>query len=436
MKAPCGSVTRSKTIAAIVVVMLAACGRSSPEVGLPTIDKAALHPKVAQAIAKAEQAVRDEPESAAAWGELGMLAMSHHLPAQAAVCFEKAASLDPKDFRWPYLLGVLAEETDFDAAIAHYRTAIALHTSYVPLRNRLGKILLRMGKLDEAAEQYAYARDVDPQNAFAHFGLGQVALARGDPDSARSAFEQVVALGGPMQRPAWLALVRIFASQGDWSAALRAAQNAARLPPAATVTEPDAVLSEVEARDVLERKFALDADLEAAKGNFAAAAQAYRKLTEERPEFVQAWLNYAQMLLRLRRVDDAVDVYRKTVQRFPQSVRGHYELALALEQAEHLDEAIASYRRCLELKPDFAQAHYNLALLYERQDRLDEAVAEYLRAIESDEAFAPAHLALGVLLDRRGEHERALRYVETAVRLAPGDPVPQAYLKRMQQSTP
>ncbi|HLJ94925.1 MAG TPA: hypothetical protein VKU02_17250, partial [Gemmataceae bacterium] len=68
-----------------------------PQMDLSNVDRA-----VRRAVESARTAILDRPDSAEAWGKLGMILMAHGLPVTASTaCLTQAERLDPRQPRWP-----------------------------------------------------------------------------------------------------------------------------------------------------------------------------------------------------------------------------------------------------------------------------------------------------------------------------------------------
>ena len=76
----------------------------------PEVDLAGIDPAIKKAIEEARSKVIAEPDSAQAWGRLGMVLITHDFRLPAAFCLEQAERLDPAEVRWPYFqaLGAIA----------------------------------------------------------------------------------------------------------------------------------------------------------------------------------------------------------------------------------------------------------------------------------------------------------------------------------------
>jgi tetratricopeptide (TPR) repeat protein len=425
-----GAVWFAVASVAVAAILLVRALSPGVEARIPEIELAGVHPRVAAAVNAALERVENDLSSAEAWGELGSVLTAHHFRGPADECFANAAQLDHENFRWPYLRGYLAEEVDLAAAVEFYRQALNLNAVYDPLRIRLGRALARLNRLDEAAEQFAAVVKRDPRNAYARLELARVQLARGDAAAAGRHLESASAIPGWNPRPAYEELARLAFSSGDLERALEFSRRVERYPQDAAGGAPDPVLQAVEAQEALSRRSARQADLLAARGDFAGAARLYRLLAQSRPDMSRPLLNLAQVLEMQGKAAEGIAVFREVIARFPEEIAAHYGLAIALERAGDRPGAAAAYRRCLELKPDYAEAHYNLALLLQQAGDHGAAAESFARAVQADPQFAPAHLALGVLLQEAGDRDRSVHHLRAAVRLAPNDPLPRSYLER------
>src|SRR5262249_61451661 len=120
----------------------------------------------------ARAAVRRAPQSAAAWGRLGMLLAAHGFYPESVACFAQAQQLDPGEVRWPYFQGVALALTDPDAALPHLRRAVELAGPAADApRLRLAEVLLGQGQAGEAAGVVRTGMGRDPADHPARRGL-------------------------------------------------------------------------------------------------------------------------------------------------------------------------------------------------------------------------------------------------------------------------
>lgn len=159
--------------------------------------------RLAEAETHLDAAVELSPGSAIAWGLRGEVRAAA-TPARAAQDFRVAVRLDPRSPRWRTGLGRALADTDPEAAEASLRAALALHPEYPVAHAFLGALLLRGGRVDEAAAHYerALADGDELARALGPAGLARaqaqlaVAYARlGRPVQAVAAYDAALAHG-------------------------------------------------------------------------------------------------------------------------------------------------------------------------------------------------------------------------------------------------
>jgi len=98
-----------------------------------------------------------------------------------------------------------------------------------------------------------------------------------------------------------------------------------------------------------------------------------------------------------------------------------FNTASILTNQGRFDQAISQYREIIEFAPGHSQARLNLGLLLERQGLGAEALPEYALVEGRPETVAWARLGMARLLERSGERDEALVRYHDAVELAPSN---------------
>ena len=232
-----------------------------PAAGRGSLDAAA----GAQAqVEEAQRAAAAAPRSADAIGALGLALHASLMTAEARATYAEAEALDPAAWPWTYYRGLLHEERgEQEAALDAFRRVAIANPSLGTVWFRMGELLFKQGRLDQAAEAYARAAEAPPQSpyqppgvatrevvalaAYARLGLARVALDRRDVASARREIAAVLE-AHPGFGPAWNLRAQL---------AVQAGEDASGPPPAAGayVPPPDPLLDRVVAssrmRDLL-----------------------------------------------------------------------------------------------------------------------------------------------------------------------------------------
>lgn len=137
------------------------------------------------------------------------------------------------DFWLPYVpLGdVLHARGRHAEAAEALATALRLRPESHVALGKLGVCLVETGRLDDAEAVFERLRAVEPTTLEVPYGLGLVAVARGDAEAARGRFAEVLA-GDPLNVPARQALATLEETSGaNPAAALRYCEEVRQIAP-------------------------------------------------------------------------------------------------------------------------------------------------------------------------------------------------------------
>ncbi|MCE9528233.1 MAG: tetratricopeptide repeat protein [Planctomycetales bacterium] len=88
------------------------------------------------------------------------------------------------------------------------------------------------------------------------------------------------------------------------------------------------------------------------EGNTAACERALASLVGQRPQFVDAHVQYAELMLSQNNPGGAANQLREALQLAPDRADIHHSLAIALEAGGDSDAANKYFRKALELEPE------------------------------------------------------------------------------------
>jgi tetratricopeptide (TPR) repeat protein len=168
---------------------------------MPTISEAfaaAIELHQAGRLQAAEQIFRQilavEPNDAAAWHLLGLIALQVGKHGAAVEHIGRAIALNPNVAPFHYNLGnAFKGQRKSAEAVACYRRALELNPDDAAAYNNLGNTLKDQGKLDEAVACYRRALELMPNFAEAHNNLGVAFKGRGELIKAIACYRQAVA---------------------------------------------------------------------------------------------------------------------------------------------------------------------------------------------------------------------------------------------------
>lgn len=332
-----------------------------------------------------QQAVRVQPQSAAAHADLAAAFQAMGRLAEAAFSYQQAVFLSPDDVQLLDNLGnVLTDQGQAASALPCYQKALQLQPGNAVIHNDLGIALAQLGRRDEAVARFREAIRLVPDYARALNNLGIVLVQQGQFDEAVAAYQRALQLQ-PEFAEAYNNLGNAYRDLRRFDEAVAALQQALRLRP----NYPRALNNLGNA--YLDRK------------QFEEATASFRQALQLSPNFPEAHNNLGTALRKQGEFDAALACYREALRQRPDFAEAQSNLGTVLREQGQLDAAAACYQEALRLRPDFAEAYNNLGDVRKDQGLLDEAVACARKARNLKPAEQAYHTSLlGTLLYHPG----------------------------------
>lgn len=144
--------------------------------------------------------------------------------------------------------------------------------------------------------------------------------------------------------------------------------------------------------------------------DWAGAERSYRRALELRPNYSTAHQWYAEYLVQVARLDEAIAEMSRALQLDPLSLIINTELANVYLHARRYETAATQARTAQEISPAFLPAHIALGRCYTLMGRYREADAEFRKAvaIDADSAWAWSHVAHNLAMWGRTAEARAI----------------------------
>ena len=457
----------------------------------------------------------DQGRLADAFGRLGQLYLLYDFMAPSAAALRNAQALAPDDPRWSYYLAInYRYEGALEESVAALDRVVALVPNDLAALTHRADIRLELGLTEEAEADYRLVLERDPASSAARLGLGRIDFDRRDYESALDRFEQALQgqppgsvvhhhLGLALRRlgrreeaarqlelndhlsvvfpdPLFIELQRLNVSreahikrgsaamrQGNPRAALTAFLDALEAMPDDPLTIFNVGMALIElgekeqAEARLRQSIAINdnyrdpqynlALILAERGDLAGAERHFRRAGEIDPEDVEARVRHADILTRLQRTDEAVELLEGVLAADAASPLARLALGAAHQQAGSDDAAREALTKVLEAAPgapaERAEAHYRLAVLAEatgasqpgapgsagvspgstppapeggtRPEAGADPIEHLRQAIELDPDFAEAHALLGRALARQERYVEGARHLARALRHDP-----------------
>ncbi len=134
-----------------------------------------------------------------------------------------------------------------------------------------------------------------------------------------------------------------------------------------------------------------------------------------------AWEHYelGRYSLRIGRIEAAAAAFERSLDLRPQDFWANFYRGLCSFRLRRFDDAAADFRVCLAIEPRSSVAHYNRALAFDALGRGQDAYRGYTKAIELAPGLAAARLNRGIVSYKEGRHSAAVADFESGLGAGP-----------------
>ena len=270
----------------------------------------------------------------------------------------------------------------------------------------LGSLLGKKGMKSEALRANQKAVKLVPEDAEAHFNLGNTLLGLERLEEAEASYKKTI-----MLKPDF---VSSYNNLGIILQKLGRLDEAEANYLQAIGFKPDYAEAHNNLGNTLKELGRLDE-----------ADRSYRKAIEIKPDYAEAHSSLGNTLQKLERFEDSEISYKQAIALKSNYAEAHYNLGITLNELGRLDEAEVNLRKAILLKPSYTNAYNNLGVTLKALHRLSEAEACYTQAIALKPNLTEAHYNLGITLKELGRLDEAEASLRQAILLKPN--FPQAY---------
>ncbi len=143
-------------------------------------------------------------------------------------------------------------------------------------------------------------------------------------------------------------------------------------------------------------------------GDAKSAFGAYQKATEINPRYAKGYNNLGLLFLLEGRYEEALEVFQKALAINANHIESHINLGILFKKKGQWENAIESYQKALAIDPLHRETHYNMALLYEQLENWELAISHYQQFIQLSSKSYPELVArvqrhLNALVEARKE---------------------------------
>jgi tetratricopeptide (TPR) repeat protein len=347
----------------------------TPEIILQRLSQSSFQGMEKQVVDKIRtliQEAKDNPTSAYAWGRLAINLDVHDLKKESLVCYERAASLNPEDFRWPYYKGVVLAGLGSADAISYFQRATGIKPGYAPAWVRSGQALFDAKRNEEAAQSFERAIQIQP-SSHAYVGLARVYLSQGRLDESLSTLLEAVRLN-PQHAEAHGLLSEVYRRTNRPDEAQRQQWITQQLPKRTPL--PDEQMGEWATEgvssywyDVRGRSYLENGQYEAAVKELTMAANT----TKDARIYDTLGIAYQY----LKRFDEAATYHQKALELQPNSASMLNNMASVHFEKGNFSQAMIYMKKAIQAEPNFAYSYHHLAQMQLRSKNRKSAIGAY-----------------------------------------------------------
>jgi len=251
---------------------------------------------------------------------------------------------------------------------------------------------------------------IDPSQAVAQEGVGEIALSKGDFALAIRSLEAALKLQ-PEATNLHYPLAMAYRKMGDVTNALAHLQKKGSGKP----TVPDPLMDQVMDLKRGQRALWVQGNKALAEGRLADAIKAYEEMlaTADKADPIPR-IHLGVAMAQAGNLKGAVEQYQQVLRMAPGSAVAHYNLGVLSLELKSEREALNHFNATVALDPGFRLAHFQMANVLMREDRFAEAASHYQRAIELgfDNEFVRLMKAMALV--------RIMRYADAKAELDNG----------------
>jgi tetratricopeptide (TPR) repeat protein len=269
--------------------------------------------------------------------------------------------------------------------------------------------ILKQAPLSEQPDEVVQVTEKDQlQQAYQNFTMAAIALTQGNGEEARTYLESAIQKD-PDSVYLHQKMALLLKELKNFPEALAYAQKACNLDP----SDPASIT--------------LAGDLYTLTGNDDLAVEQYRKVLDMEPENQRIRLLLTTILVRERRLEEALDHLTALIAQNPDLVVAHYYRGRINLEMNRYGEAEKALGNALRLNEGLEPALFDMATLYQMTGREQDAIKSYEKLVELYPDNIPARERLVVLYMKLGFKEKSEDQVsEIQKHSSPGEPERQA----------
>jgi putative PEP-CTERM system TPR-repeat lipoprotein len=324
-------------------------------------------------------------------------------------------------------------KNDVKAARENFERAIKLDEKYFPAVSNLARLDLIEKKPDDARKRFEVVLNKEPKNMQAMLGLAGLAVQTGKNKDALTWLERARADHPDATQPT-IALIRYYLETNESKQASRIANEALAKAPnnpelldllglsqLASLSPNEAIttftkLTKVRPNTPLAHYRLASAEF--AVQNLSAAESALRRALDLKPDFLDAQISLASVLIKTNRYDDAMLLAQKVRETARDSPVGHVLMGDVLLGQSKPGDALKAYDAAYKIRKSgsLALKMYQASDQFGRRREGEARLQEYLNEHPDD---ADVRLFLADQQLGEGNHKAAAEQYQAVLKLSP-----------------
>ncbi len=151
---------------------------------------------------------------------------------------------------------------------------------------------------------------------------------------------------------------------------------------------------------------------------FSKAIQAYQKVIELEPTYVEAYNNLGIIYQTVGDVGRAFGAYQKSTEVNPRYEKGHNNLGILLFLNGRYEEAVEAFQKALAINSNNIESHINLGILFKKQGQGEKAIESYRKALAIDPLHKETHYNMALLYEQLENLELAVNHYQQFIQLS------------------
>jgi tetratricopeptide (TPR) repeat protein len=134
---------------------------------------------------------------------------------------------------------------------------------------------------------------------------------------------------------------------------------------------------------------------------------------------ILTYFNLGVDLYRQREVAKAIQAYQKVIELDPTYVEAYNNLGIIYQDIGDFDKALEAYQKAIEVNPKYEKAYNNLGILHFLNNRYEESAGAFQKALEINPGNIESYINLGILFKKQGEFKKAIECFQKALSINP-----------------